>query len=252
MTARIGISTYRDKARWGVWDELADLLPTNYADAVVAAGGAPLLIPPTVVDLAGAEAVLAGLHGLVLAGGADVDPARYGARRDPETGAARPDRDVSEALLARAALAGGVPLLAVCRGMQVLNVALGGSLVQHLPDLVGHEGHCPTPGLHGRHDVSVADGTRLGSLLGSHVGVATYHHQAVADLGRGLVATAWAADGTVEGVELEEAGWTVGVQWHPEVADGGALFAGFVSQCEAFAAGQPGDVAAARLTSVTE
>jgi putative glutamine amidotransferase len=247
MTARIGVTTYRDTARWAVWDEPADLLPSNYADSVVAAGGVPLLVPPIVTGAAAADAVLDGLHGLVLAGGADVDPSQYGARRGPNTGPPRPDRDASEALLARAALDRGVPLLAVCRGMQVLNVLLGGTLVQHLPDVVGHEGHCPTPGLHGRHDVSVAEGSRLGALLGSRFGVATYHHQAVADLGRGLVATAWADDGTVEGVELQAQGWTVGVQWHPEVVDGGRLFAGFLAACESYAAhGVRG------LTSVSE
>lgn len=224
---RIGLTTYREPAKWGVWDEPADLLPVSYSACVEGAGGAPLLLPPARTELA--AAVLDGLHGLVIAGGADVDPARYGADRDTRTGPARPDRDGWELALTRAALARDLPLLAVCRGMQVLNVAMGGELVQHLPDLVGHEAHCPTVGLHARHPVSLADGSRVAASLGGRADVATYHHQAVGRLGRDLVAAGWADDGTVEAVELPSAPWVVGVQWHPEVAGGSALFADFVA-----------------------
>lgn len=233
---RIGLTTYRERAAWGVWNEPADLLPASYSDAVTSAGGVAMLLPPAGGhDLeTAARAVLDGLHGLALAGGADVDPARYRATRDARTGVARAGRDAWELTLARAALERGVPVLAICRGMQVLNVALGGDLVQHLPDAVGHDGHCPVVGQHGRHDVRLAGGSRVGALLGPVADVATYHHQAVDGLGARLVATGWAADGTVEAVEHADAPWVVGVQWHPEVRDGGPLFAGFVAACARF------------------
>jgi gamma-glutamyl-gamma-aminobutyrate hydrolase PuuD len=218
-----------------VWDEPADLLPAGYADAVTDAGAAALLLPPSRPGSASAAAVLDGLDGLVLTGGADVDPARYGAVPHPRFGGARDDRDCWEIELAGAALDLGVPVLAICRGLQLLNVTLGGDLVQHLPDAVGHEGHRPTVGRHGRHDVRTAAGSRVGQLLGECAAVATYHHQAVDRLGAGLTATAWAHDGTVEALEHDSAPWVVGVQWHPEVHDGAALFAGFVAACAAHA-----------------
>jgi putative glutamine amidotransferase len=235
---RVGMTTYRELASWGVWSEPADLLPASYADEVVAAGGVPMLLPPSAPDQASAaDAVLDGLHGLVLAGGADVEPARYGAERDEHTGAARTDRDSWELVLTRGALDRGMPLLAICRGMQVLNVALGGDLVQHLPDVVGHDGHCPVVGQHGRHDVRLDPASRIGALLGVHAAVATYHHQGVDRLGADLAATGWADDGTVEALERAGDAWVVGVQWHPEVHDGAALFAGYVAACAAYRAG---------------
>lgn len=230
---RVGLSTYRERAAWGVWDEPVDLLPATYADAVTDAGAAALLLPPSRPGSASAAAVLDGLDGLVLTGGADVDPARYGAEPHSRFGGAREDRDGWETELARAALDRGLPVLAICRGLQLLNVTLGGDLLQHLPDAVGHEGHRPTVGRHGRHDVRTAAGSRVGRLLGDCTTVATYHHQAIDRLGACLTATAWADDGTVEAVEHDSAAWVVGVQWHPEVHDGAALFAGFVAACAA-------------------
>ena len=235
---RIGLTTYREQAAWGVWNEPADLLPASYADAIASAGGVALLLPPAATDDldVAVAAVLDGLHGLALAGGADVDPAQYSAARDTRTGPARPDRDAWEITLTRAALDRELPVLAICRGMQVLNVALGGDLVQHLPDVVGHDGHCPVVGQHGRHDVRLAQGSRVGAMLGAVAAVPTYHHQSVDRLGAGLVATGWAADGTVEALEHGDAAWVVGVQWHPEVHDGEPLFAGFVAACARFRA----------------
>lgn len=234
---RIGLTTYRERASFGVWDEVADLLPVTYADAIRAAGGVPMLLPP--IAVAGdadtvAESVLDGLDGLVLSGGADVDPARYGATPEPETGAPRPHRDAFEIALVRTALRRDQPLLGVCRGMQVLAVALGGTLTQHLPAVVGDESHRPVIGQHGRHDVRLEPGSRLAAILGGRTNVATYHHQSVDRLPDGAVAGGWADDGTVEAFEVCDATWAIGVQWHPEVHDGLALFIAFVEASAAW------------------
>lgn len=229
---RIGLTTYRETASWGVWSEPADLLPATYAAGVRAAGGVALLLPSG--DPAYAGDALDAVHGLVLAGGPDVDPAEYQAARDAATGPARPERDAWELALVRAALARDLPLLGICRGMQVLNVALGGDLVQHLPDAVGATLHCPTVGVHGRHTVMLAAGSALHAVLGDTAEVATYHHQAVARLGADLVATGWADDGVVEAIELPNRTWVAGVQWHPEAFAGEPLFAAFVAACLAY------------------
>jgi gamma-glutamyl-gamma-aminobutyrate hydrolase PuuD len=230
---RIGMTTYRERAAFGVWDEPADLLPTTYADAIHAAGGVPMLLPPVAeVDADSlAESALDGLHGLLLTGGADVDPGRYGAAHDPATGPTRTDRDVWEAALVGAARRRDMPLLGVCRGMQVLAVELGGTLTQHLPDVVGNDSHRPTIGAHGRHEVRLEPGSRLAAALGPQLEVATYHHQAVDTLSDPSVAVGWAADGTIEAFEVRDATWVTGVQWHPEVYDGFALFSMFVAAC---------------------
>ncbi len=229
---RIGLTTYREPARWGVWDEPADLLPASYARSVTAAGGVAMLLPPS--PGGSVDAVLDGLHGLVIAGGADVDPGRYRAVADPHTGAPRVDRDGWELALVSAALDRKLPLLAICRGLQVLNVALGGDLIQHLPDVVGTDEHCPTPGKHGQHLVSIDPESGLADVLGAQTVVATYHHQAIGRLGTGLLAIGWATDGTVEAVQCTGSGWAFGVQWHPEVADGQSLFAAFLGACQAY------------------
>jgi putative glutamine amidotransferase len=225
----IGISCYRVQAQFAAWDLRATLLPDRYVTAVTAAGAVPVLLPPAPqVDQA-----VARLDGLVLAGGGDIDPARYRAARDPNCGPSSDERDTAELALAAAALAAGVPVLGICRGLQVLNVALGGTLHQHLPDLVGHEGHAPEPGGYGAHEVSVAPGSRLASILNrtdltDHlpVMVPTHHHQAIDVLGDGLAATAWATDGTTEAAELDSVRhpFAVGVQWHPEAGEDLSLF----------------------------
>ncbi len=210
---RIGVTTYLVPARHGVWEHEAALLPRTYLDVVVRAGGTPLLLPPLPeVD----TDVLGVLDGLVLSGGGDVDPARYGAAPHPQTGGTSAVRDAAEETLLRAALAADVPVLGVCRGMQVMNVALGGTLVQHLPDVVGHERHRPEPATFGRTCVRLQQGSRLGGLLGDEVEVECYHHQAVGELAPGLVPVGRAEDGTVEAVELRGPRFAVGVQWHPE------------------------------------
>lgn len=226
---RIAATTYREPAAWGVWHESADVLHTSYAASIEAAGGVAMLLPPS--DPRHAGTVLDAVDGLVLTGGGDVDPARYAASPHPSTGAPRADRDAWELALAEHALARDLPLLAICRGMQVLNVALGGDLLQHLPDAVGSDIHCPVVGEHGRHAVALAPGSRLAGMVGTRTTVATYHHQGVHALGHGLQACGWADDGLVEAVELPGRRWVLGVQWHPEAYEGHELFRAFVAAC---------------------
>ena len=211
---RIGLTTSLEPARYGVWSREAALLPRAYVDVVARVGGWPLLLPP--VAGLGADVVDA-LDGLVLSGGGDVAPSRYGAAPHPRTGGTSDVRDAAEEALLRAALARDVPVLGVCRGMQVLNVTLGGTLVQHLPEVVGHDGHRPGPATFGRTRVRLDADSLVGRLLGDDVEVDCSHHQAVHVLSPELVAVGRAEDGTVEAVELRGPRFAVGVQWHPEV-----------------------------------
>ncbi len=234
MRPLIGISTYNDLAQWRDWSAPAALIPQTYVDAVRRSGGRPVLLPPG-GDPAEAAATVADLDGLIVSGGGDVDPARYGAAQHPETGAPNGERDGWELALLDAALAAGVPLLAICRGIQLLNVVRGGTLHQHLPQVVGHEDHSGPACGFGRHLVRVGTAGALGRVLTGGDGDAwldapTHHHQAVDRLGDGLVATAWAADGTVEGLEaVGSPVFAVGVQWHPEEGDDPRLFAALVA-----------------------
>ncbi|MEU0168543.1 gamma-glutamyl-gamma-aminobutyrate hydrolase family protein [Streptomyces iakyrus] len=208
----IGVSTYLESgARWGVWELEAALLPVGYPRLVQRAGGLAAMLPPDDPERA-AEAV-ARLDGLVIAGGPDVEPVRYGAEREERTGPPAPDRDAWELALIDAALAAGVPLLGICRGMQLLNVALGGTLVQHI------DGHAEVVGVFGGHAVKPVPGSLYAGVVPEETFVPTYHHQAVDRLGEGLIPSAYAADGTVEAVELPSANWVLGVQWHPEMGD---------------------------------
>jgi gamma-glutamyl-gamma-aminobutyrate hydrolase PuuD len=225
MRPLIGISTYREQARWGTWHVPAVLLPAAYADAVAAAGGEPVLLPTGAVS----PEVVTRLDGLVLAGGADVDPARYDRPAGPHTTVLRPERDESELIALHAALDRDLPLLAICRGMQLLNVALGGDLVQHLPDLENTGVHDPGAGLYQRRDVRMQDGTRLHELLGDSASVACHHHQALGRVAAGLTPTAWAEDGVVEGVEADGHRFSLAVQWHPEESQDNRLFDALVA-----------------------
>ncbi|MFI1130594.1 gamma-glutamyl-gamma-aminobutyrate hydrolase family protein [Streptomyces althioticus] len=208
----IGISTYAESGvRWGVWQLDAALLPAGYPRLVQRAGGLAAMLPPDAPEHA--EAVVARLDGLVIAGGPDVEPVRYGAEPDPRTGPPARGRDAWELALIAAALERGVPLLGICRGMQLLNVALGGTLIQHV------DGHAEVPGEFGRHPVKPVPGTRYADAVPEEASVPTYHHQAVDRLGRGLIPSAYAEDGTVEAVELPAPAWVLGVQWHPEMGD---------------------------------
>ena len=227
MTPLIGITAYGEQAAWGVWEQEAVLLPRTYPDAVLAAGGLPVLLAPRVES----ADVVERLDAVVLAGGPDVDPARYGAAADPRTGLPRAERDAAELAVLARALELGRPVLAVCRGLQVLNVALGGTLVQHLPDAVGHTGHNPRPGVFGRTDIALHAGSQVATALGAKVIAQCHHHQAIAELADGLVVTGRAPDGTVEAVELAGHPFVMGVQWHPE-QDDPRIFAALVAACK--------------------
>jgi putative glutamine amidotransferase len=223
----VGLPTYVERARWGVWDRPAALLPASYVAAVADAGGVPVLLPPAAPGAA--ARVVAALDALILTGGADVDPGRYGADRGPATQDPRPDRDGWEVALVAAALDRDLPLLAICRGAQVLNVARGGSLDQHLPDVVGHPGHQPEPAVLGATRVRLAPGSPLASILGAEVKVPCYHHQAIRRLGEGIEAVGWADDGTIEAAVVPGRRFAVAVQWHPEDGDDPRLFRALVA-----------------------
>jgi putative glutamine amidotransferase len=218
----IGVSTYLEpSARWGLWDLPAALLPAGYPRLVQRAGGLAAMLPPD--DPAAAAAVVARLDAVVIAGGPDVEPARYGAGRHPRTGPPDRERDAWELALIEVALASGTPLLGICRGMQLMNVALGGTLIQHLD---GHSS--PSAGTFGEHPVKPVPGTRYGGILPEEFSVPTHHHQSVDRLGDGLTVSAFAADGTVEALELADPQWALGVQWHPEMAEDTRVMAALV------------------------
>jgi len=233
MRPVIGITTYAQEASWGVWRLPAALIPLAYVEAVEEAGGRPVLVPPSEE---GVEETIAALDGIVFSGGSDVDPARYGADAHPETDSPQAHRDAGELALLRAALERDLPVLAVCRGFQLLNVARGGDLVQHLPEAVGHDAHKEVPGTFSQHPVDVKDGTRLAALIGARSDVASHHHQALGRVGDGLTETAWAQDGTLEAVEDASRRFAVGVQWHPEAGEDQALFEGLVREARAYRA----------------
>jgi gamma-glutamyl-gamma-aminobutyrate hydrolase PuuD len=223
----IGITCYVEQAAWGVWEAPAALIPLTYVRAVEAAGGRPVIVPPS--D-GGVDETIAALDGLVFSGGADLDPAVYGADREPETTGTRPDRDRSELSLMSAALERDLPLLAVCRGMQLLNVCRGGDLVQHLEDPSPAATHKRGPGVFARHRVAIADGSSLGRILGERAVVLSHHHQAPGRLGAGLAAVAWAEDETIEAVEDRRHRFALGILWHPEEGDDRALFRALVGR----------------------
>lgn len=225
----IGITTYREEAAWGVWRQPADVLPAQYALAVEAAGAVAVLLPPVAAPGV-ADAVVARLDGLVVAGGADVDPARYGATAHARTGPARADRDGWELALIGAARVADLPLLGVCRGMQLLAVQAGGLLEQHTPDRVGDDRHSPGGDVFGSVGVRTVAGTRLAALVGPMLSVNCHHHQSVS-VHPGFAAAAWSAEGTLEAIEDPGSPFRLGVQWHPETAADAGLFAGLVTAC---------------------
>jgi putative glutamine amidotransferase len=229
----IGITTYAESAKWGVWDAPVALLPLTYVNAVARAGGRPLLVPPS-ED--GMEETLDALDGILFSGGSDLDPSTYGADSHPATSGIRPERDRAELALMEAALARDMPLLAVCRGVEVLNVARGGDLVQHVPDVVGNERHRHTPGVFADHDVDLQDGSRLQRVLGDRAPVKSHHHQGIGRVGEGLAEVAWADDGIVEGLEDPTRRFALGVLWHPEEGQDFALFQELVEEARRYRA----------------
>ncbi len=216
----VGITSYVEQARWGVWDVPAVLLPYRYVERVAEAGGRPVVIPPS-VD--GVDEVLDRLDAVVFAGGSDLDPTLYGQRPHPETTGVRPLRDTGELPLVRAALGRDLPVLGICRGMQLLTVANGGSLHQHLPDVVGHDDHRAAPGVYALHEVRLAPGSRVHGILGDRASVPSYHHQGVASAGS-LTVSGWAHDDTIEAVEAPDLRFALGVLWHPEASEDLRLF----------------------------
>ncbi|HEY4347260.1 MAG TPA: gamma-glutamyl-gamma-aminobutyrate hydrolase family protein [Gaiellaceae bacterium] len=231
MRPLVGITTYVTTATFGAWEEESALVPADYVRAVERAGGRPLLIPPSDEGL---EETLDALDGLILSGGSDLDPGTYGHEPHPETKGVHEERDRAELALLQGALERDLPLLAVCRGSQILNVGLGGDLVQHLPEVVGHDEHKHTPGQYADHDVTLEPGTRLAGLLGDHAPVKSHHHQGFGRLGNGLREAARAHDGTLEALEDPSRRFTLGVLWHPEAGEDQRLFEAFVEEARTY------------------
>ncbi len=230
----IGITTYLTSAAWGAWELDAALVPASYVRSVVRAGGAPLLVPPG----ASFEETLDSVDGLIFSGGSDLDPELYGEEAHAETNGWVRERDDFELGLMQAALARDVPLLAICRGSQVLNVALGGDLEQHVPDRVHTNVHKETPGVFADHDVAVLPETKLSSILGDRADVKSHHHQGYGELGKGLREAALAPDGTIEALEDPARRFTLGVLWHPEEGQDLALFEALVQEAAEYRAAQ--------------
>jgi putative glutamine amidotransferase len=226
----VGICAAIERVRWGPWEETVAMAPSTYADAVQAAGALALLLPPG-DEVAGApDSLLDRIDALLLAGGADVDPSAYGARPHPETKGTWPERDRFELSLARRALEREMPVLGICRGMQVLNVALGGTLVQHLPDLLGHGGHRHTPGAFRDHEIRLQAGSLVARSVGAEQAtVKSHHHQGADELGAGLVASGWSVDDDlVEAIELRDHPFALGVLWHTELDQQGRIVGALV------------------------
>jgi putative glutamine amidotransferase len=231
---RIGVCAALERARWTVWDREALLLSRAYIDALQRAGAVALMVPPDAWVEEHPGDVLDGLDALMLAGGADIDPANYGQRRHRTTTNTRPERDRAEIALALHALERDLPVLGICRGMQLLNVALGGTLIQHLPDDVGHTDHRRSLGSfdNADHDVRLAPDSLAARACGQlRHKTKSHHHQAVDALGDGLVASGWSVlDDLIEAIELPDRRWALGVQWHPEVDPRSGVVAAFAEE----------------------
>jgi putative glutamine amidotransferase len=238
----IGITCYVEEVDRPPWrGQSSAVLPYRYVDQVQRAGGVAAVLPPRHdVDEVMAALLLDRVDGLVIGGGADVHAGRYDADPHPSSQDPRHDRDAWEIALVHAAATSDLPLLGICRGMQVMAVAAGASLDQHLPEVVGHDGHCPEPGAFASHRVAPVPGSRLARLLGQDVlDVPTYHHQAVHPgtlEGSGFVAAAWHDDGTLEAMEDPTARFRVAVQWHAEESEEAGLFEALVEAAAARAA----------------
>jgi putative glutamine amidotransferase len=231
----IGICAALERVRWGPWNEVVAMTPRAYVRAVQAAGGLAVLLPPDDAVAENPDELLDHLDALVLAGGVDVDPAAYGARPHPEVGQTVPERDRFEIALAHRALERDLPLLGICRGMQLLNVARGGTLVQHVPDVVGHEEHRHTRGQFADHDVEIEPGSLAARAAGAErFAVKSHHHQGIDELGEGLEVTGWSVgDGLAEALEDRERRFVLGVLWHPEEDESSRLVGALVDEARA-------------------
>ncbi|WP_326547167.1 gamma-glutamyl-gamma-aminobutyrate hydrolase family protein [Mycolicibacterium sp. ND9-15] len=238
----IGLTTYLQQAQTGIWDVRASFLPAIYFDGVALAGGIAVLLPPQPVDDDIADRVLDGLHGVIITGGRDVVPEYYSQERHPATDQGTADdrrRDEFEFALVRGAMRRGMPVLGICRGAQVLNVAFGGTLHQHLPDVIGHTRHQQGNAVFSTSTIRTVPGTRLAGLIGETSDAQCYHHQAIDKLGDGLVVCAWDEDGVIEAVEIPGEEFTLAVQWHPEERlDDLRLFAAVVEAADVYARGR--------------
>jgi putative glutamine amidotransferase len=231
MRPIVGITSYAEEVTWGAWVEPSAVVPLAYVQAVERAGGRPLVVPPSQIAI---QETLRVLDGLIFSGGSDLHPELYDADPHPETQDVREERDRAELALLSAALERDMPVLAVCRGSQVLNVARGGDLVQHLPEIVGHERHRHKPGEFSDHEVRLDVETRVGGLLGERAPVKSHHHQGFGRIGQGLREVGWAEDGTVEALEDPSKRFVVGVLWHPEEGEDLALFEALVDQARSY------------------
>jgi putative glutamine amidotransferase len=230
----IGITAATEDVSYGAWDEVpAFISPASYVQAVQRAGGRPILLLPDPEDAEDPNGMLDLVDALILTGGAgDVNPALYGEELHQETGPIQNERDAYELALARAAVERGIPTLGICRGMEVLNVVYGGSIEQHLPDVLGHEEHRHTPGTYADHEVRLAHGSLAARAAGSEsTPVKSHHHQGIKEVGSGLEVTGWAAeDDAVEALEDPSCPFVLGVLWHPEEDEKSQLIKALVSE----------------------
>jgi len=232
----IGICTALERARWGMWDQEAVLLSRSYVEAVQSAGGLVLMLPPDKLLLEDPGEALDLLDGLMLAGGADIDPASYSEEAHPETVDTVPERDRFEIALVRAAIDRDLPVLGICRGMQLINVAYGGTLLQHLPERFGHHEHLRVAGTFdgADHDVELIRGSLAAGAAGeTHHATKSHHHQGVDRLGEGLqISGSSAMDGLPEAIEMPEKRFVLGVQWHPEADEASHVVGALVAEAK--------------------
>jgi putative glutamine amidotransferase len=233
----IGITGELEAARWGYWIREAVVSPVSYTRTIERAGGTPVVLPP--VPASSIPGLIARIDGLVVAGGRDVDPSLYEQTAHEQTDPPDHRRDRFELFMTRAAIDADLPLLAIGRGMQILNVARGGSLTQHLPDRIGNEGHKPDPVKMTTHDVQLSETSKLGRVLGASAEVPAAHHQAIDSIGRGLLTVAWTSDQVVEAIELQGQRFCIGVQWHPEEGDDARIFEALVTAARPALTAQP-------------
>jgi len=229
----IGVTTEVGEVSYGTWKDIPSAtLPLSYVRAIQRAGGRAILLPPDPEDTEeNPEAVLDLIDALVLSGGRDLDPTLYDQEPHPETGPAQPARDAYEIALARTAIGLEMSVLGTCRGMQVLNVAYGGGIEQHLPDVLGHDDHRNTPGTFADHEVRLEAGSLAARAVGTEKApVKSHHHQGIGEVGEGLVVTGQAEDGTVEAVEDPRCPFVLGVLWHPEEDEKSRLIAALVKE----------------------